>query len=65
MKSKSSIRCLRYDFGPYSNILIDMMEYLGAGGTAVNSPNVDKGITALAININLNSSMENIKNRTL
>ena len=42
-----------------------MMEYLGAGGTAVNSPNVDKGITTLAININLNSSMENNKNGTL
>ena len=41
------------------------MEYLGAGRAAVNSPNVDKGITTLAININLNSSMENIKNRTL
>ena len=41
------------------------MEYLGAGGPVVNSPNVDKGITTLAMNINLNSYMENIKNRTL
>ena len=39
-----------------------MMEYLGAGGPVMNSPNVDKGITTLAININLNYSMENIKN---
>ena len=30
------------------------MEYLGAGGPVVNSPNVDKGITTLAINLNLN-----------
>ena len=41
------------------------MEYLGAGGPVVNSPNVDKGTTTLAMNINLNSYMENIKNRTL
>ena len=41
------------------------MEYLGAGGPVANSPNVDKGITTLAMNINLNSYMENIKNRTL
>ena len=41
------------------------MEYLGAGGPVVNSPNIDKGITNLAININLNSSKENIENRTL
>ena len=27
------------------------MEYLGAGGPVVNSPNVDKGITALAMNM--------------
>ena len=30
------------------------MEYLGAGGPVVNSPNVDKGITTLAITLNLN-----------
>ena len=47
------------------NILIDVMEYLGAGGPVVNSPNVDKVITTLAMNINLSSSMENINNRTL
>ena len=41
------------------------MEYLGAGGPVVNSPNVDKGITTLAMDINLNSYMENIKIRTL
>ena len=42
-----------------------MMEYLGASGPVVNSPNVSKEITALAMNINLNSYMENIKARTL
>ena len=52
-------------FGPYSNILIDIMEYLGAGRPVVNSPSVGKGITNLVINLNLNSYMENIKNRTL
>ena len=41
------------------------MEYLGAGGQVVNSPNVNKGITALGININLNSYIENIKNKIL
>ena len=41
------------------------MEYLGAGEPIVNSPNVDKGITTLAISINLNSYIENFKNRTL
>ena len=41
------------------------MDYIGAGGPVVNSSNVDKGITTLAININLNSYMEVIKNRTL
>ena len=60
VKTKSSIRSLHSDFGPYSNILIDVMEYLGAGGSIVNSPNVDKVITTLAMNINLNSFMENI-----
>ena len=41
------------------------MEYLGAGGPAVvNSPNVDKGITTLAMNINVKSYMESIKNGT-
>ena len=32
--------------------IIDVMEYLGAGGPVVNSQNVDKGITTLAMNIN-------------
>ena len=41
------------------------MEYLGAGGQVVNSPNVNKGITALGININLNSYIENIKKKIL
>ena len=41
------------------------MEYLGAGGQVVNSPNVGKGIATLAMNINLNSYMKSIKNRTL
>ena len=41
------------------------MKYLGAGGPVVNSSSVDKGIATLAININLNSYIENIKNRTL
>ena len=46
-------------FGPYSNILIDVMEYLGAGGPVVNFPIVDRGITTLVINLNLNSNKEN------
>ena len=41
------------------------MEYLGADGPVVNSPNIDKGITALTININLNFYIEDIKHRTL
>ena len=41
------------------------MEYLGAGGQVVNSPNVNKGITALGININLNSYIENIKKKNI
>ena len=41
------------------------MEYLGAGEPVVNSPNVNKEITTLAINIILNSYIENIKNKTL
>ena len=41
------------------------MEYLGAHGPIVNFKNVDKGITTLAKNLNLNSYMENNKNRTL
>ena len=40
-------------------MLIDVMEYLDAGGPVVNSPNVDKGITTGFYKI------ENIKNRTL
>ena len=46
-------------------MVIDMMEYLGAGGSVVNSPNVAKGITTLTINISHNSYIENIKNRIL
>ena len=42
-----------------------MMEYLNVSGSAVNSVNVDKGITTLAINLNLDSYIENIRNRTL
>ena len=41
------------------------MEYLAAGEPVVNSSNVDKGITTLAMNINLNIYIENTKNRTL
>ena len=37
-----------------SNILTDLMEYLGAGGPVVNSPSVTKGITTLAINLDPN-----------
>ena len=40
------------------------MEYLGAGGPLVRFSNVDKGITTLAINRNLNFYIENIKNGT-
>ena len=40
-----------------------MMEYPGRGDPLVNSPNVDKGITALAINISLNSYIENIEKK--
>ena len=40
------------------------MEYLGAGGPVVNSPNFDKGITTFAVYINLNSYIEKIKNTT-
>ena len=36
------------------------MECLGVGGSVVNCPNVDKGITTLAININLDSYIENV-----
>ena len=53
-----------YDFGPYSNFQINVMKYLGAGEPVVNFLNVDKGITTLAIKINLNSSIKDIKNRT-
>ena len=42
-----------------------MMGYLGTGEPVVNVLNVDKGITTLAIKINLNSSIKNIKNRTI
>ena len=45
IKRKFSIRCLHQDFGSYSNILKDVMEYIGAGGPVKNSLNVDKGIT--------------------
>ena len=42
------------------------MEYVGAAfGPVVNSPNMDKGITTHAININYNYYMENIKNLTI
>ena len=41
------------------------MEYLCVGGPVMNFPNVDKGIATLAININLSSYTEHIKNRTL
>ena len=61
----SSVRCLHYDFCPYLNILIDVMEYVDAAGSVVNSPNINKGITTLAINLNPNSYMENIKKGTL
>ena len=42
-----------------------MMEYLGAGEPVVNFLNVDKGIITHAIKINLNSSIKDIKNRTI
>ena len=54
-----------YDFGPYSNFQINVMKYLGAGEPVVNFLNVDKGITTLAIKINLNSSIKDIKNRAI
>ena len=38
-----------------------MMEYLGEDGSVVNAKNVGKNITTLAMNINVNSYMENIK----
>ena len=41
------------------------MENLGTGGPAVTSQNVSKGFATLTMNINPNSYMENIKNRTL
>ena len=41
------------------------MKYLGSGGSVENFPSVGKEITTLAININLNFFIENIKNRTL
>ena len=48
----------------YLNILIDVREYLGASGPVLNFPNVDKRITTLAVNVNLNSYIENTKNVT-
>ena len=42
-----------------------MMGYLGTGEPVVNVLNVNKGITTLAIKINLNSSIKNTKNRTI
>ena len=41
------------------------MENADAGGLVVNFPNVDNGITILAINTNLNYYIENTENRTL
>ena len=41
------------------------MEYLDAGGPVVNSSNAGKRITTLGINLDLNSYIENIKNKTL
>ena len=41
------------------------MEYLGAGEPVVNFLKLDKGITVLVIKINLKSSIEDIKNRTI
>ena len=41
------------------------MEYLGESGPVENSPNVGKGITTVAKNINLNFYLEKIKNKTL
>ena len=43
---------------------MDVIEYLGVDGPLVNSTNVNKGITTLALNLNVNSYMESIKNRT-
>ena len=48
----------------YLNILIDVREYLGASGPVLNFLNVDKRITTLAVNVNLNSYIENTKNVT-
>ena len=42
-----------------------MMEYLGAGGPVMNSASIDKGITTIAKNLNHNSYMGKINNRTL
>ena len=58
-------------YGPCPNILINVMKYLDAGGPVVNfskkcrQRNIDKEITALTINTNLNSYMENLKNRKI
>ena len=41
------------------------MEYLDGGRPVVSSPNVDKEITILTINISLYSYIGNIKNREL
>ena len=41
------------------------MEYLGAGGPVKNSLNIDKGITTLAININLKSYVEDVNKTTI
>ena len=40
------------------------MEYLRAGGQILNSQSVNKENNTLVINLNLSSSMENIKIRT-
>ena len=53
---------LELGYRPCSNILIVVVKYLGASGPVVNFPNVDKEITILAININLNSYIENMEN---
>ena len=53
------------DFDRYSNILIDATEYLGGHEPVVKFLNVDKGITTLAIKINLNFCRKGIKNRTI
>ena len=61
VKSKYSVQFLQQDFDLHWNILIDVMEYLGEDGSVVNAKNVGKNITALAMNIHVNSYMENIK----